>query len=238
MADLLVVTGGSSGLGAALIRTVPFECHTVDVSRSGPERPSTEHLPADLSDPSTWEEVGRRFRDLIDAHQPRRAVFIHAAGTIDPIGFAGEVDSPEYRSAVVLNGGSGQMLGHEFLRAAQGVERTEVVMVTSGAASSVYPGWSAYGPAKAALNQWVRTVGAEQEIRGGATVLSIAPGVMDTNMQRRVRDADAEDFPSIERFERLHSEGDLVAPDVAAARVWSVVESRPSTGEVIDVRDV
>ncbi len=59
-------------------------------------------------------------------------------------------------------------------------------MITSGAAQKVYPGWSAYGASKAAMDQWVHVVGAEQQVRGGVKVFGVAPGVVDTPMQGQV----------------------------------------------------
>lgn len=234
--DLLIVSGASSGLGMALTRSAPFPSHKVDISRSGASGVS-EHIVADLADPGTWAITGERLSRLIDEIGPQRATFIHSAGTIEPIGFAGEAPSDRYTASVLLNAAAGQVLGHHFLRASVGrVERVELAMISSGAASKAYPGWSSYGAAKAALDHWVRTVGAEQRLRGGALVLSIAPGVIDTPMQERVRSADVGDFPSVGRFAELHEDGELTPPDEAAERIWRIIESNPETGSVLDAR--
>jgi NAD(P)-dependent dehydrogenase (short-subunit alcohol dehydrogenase family) len=110
-------------------------------------------------------------------------------------------------------------------------------MITSGAARNAYPGWSSYGAGKAALDQWVRTVGAEQRERGGVRVSSIAPGVLATSMQERIRETDERDFPDVARFHSLYEEGDLVDPDDAARRIWQLIERGIGSGSVIDVRD-
>lgn len=174
---------------------------------------------------------------LIEEHEPRRGVFIHAAGTLTPIGFAGEVNTDAYASNVVLNSASGQVLGHLFLEAVRDRSGTfDVVMISSGASSSVYPGWSSYGAGKAALDQWVRNVGSEQKERGGARVSAIAPGVVATAMQEEIRAIPEEDFPNVERFHELHDEGKLAEPEDAARRVWDAIERGIETGSVIDVR--
>lgn len=239
MNDLVVITGASSGLGLALARTVPFSAHVVDVSRSGP--PQGEHIhhfPADLSRPPEWARLGGHLETLVTRLDPRRAVLIHAAGTLEPIGFAGEVDDDAYNSNVLLNSAAGQVIGHHFLstlRDRAGVH--DLVMISSGAARSVYPGWSSYGAAKAALEQWVRTVGAEQEIRGGVRVSAITPGVIATAMQRQIRETSEHDFPEVDRFHRLHDEKRLADPEAAARRMWEVIEEGVESGSVLDVRD-
>lgn len=239
MSDLVIITGGSGGLGLALAETVPFPAKVVDVSRSGPpEGDDIEHFAADLSRPGEWDRVGEHVAELVEENDPDRIVFIHAAGTLTPIGFAGEVDTGAYAANVVLNSAAGQVLGHLFLQAVAGRDATiDLVMISSGAASSVYAGWSSYGAGKAALDQWVRNVGLEQKQRGGVRVSAIAPGVVATGMQRQIRETPPDDFPKVERFHDLHDEGDLVEPETAATRIWAAIEDGIEPGSVIDVRN-
>lgn len=237
MSDLVVITGASSGLGLALARTVPFPATVVDISRSGPPDDDVAHITADLSDPAAWTSVGEELRRLVAENTPRRAVLIHAAGTLTPIGFAGEVPGDAYADNVVLNSASGQVIGHHFLAALRESQGTfDLVMISSGAASSVYPGWSSYGAGKAALDQWVRNVGAEQRRRGGVRVSAIAPGVVATAMQSQIREESERDFPNVERFHELHDQGRLAEPEDAARRIWDAIEAGIETGSVIDVR--
>lgn len=240
MTDLVVITGASSGLGLALARSVPFPAQVVDISRSGPpEGSGIDHFPTDLSQPSEWAGVGEELKRLVNQLEPERAVMIHAAGTLTPMGFAGEVDPLAYASNVILNSAAGQVLGHHFLSAVAGRQGNyDLVMISSGAASSVYAGWSSYGAGKAALDQWVRNVGAEQKHRGGVRVSSIAPGVLDTAMQAEIRSTTQDDFPRVDRFHDLHDQGDLVDPEVAAGRIWEVIEGGVETGSVLDVRRI
>ncbi len=177
--------------------------------------------------------------EVIAEEAPARAVFIHSAGTLTPIGFAGEVDGDAYRRNILLNSAAGQVLGHLFLEALAGREgRFDLVMITSGAARGVYPGWSAYGAGKAAVDHWVRHAGAEQELRGGVRVSAIAPGVLDTAMQAEIRETAERQFPSVERFHRLHEEGQLVAVEDAARKIWRVLEEGVEQGAVLDLRDL
>jgi len=140
---------------------------------------------------------------------------------------------------VLLNAAAPPALGHRFLAAVSHLRaRRELVLISSGAAGKDYRGWSSYGAAKAGIDRWVSTVGAEQEVRGGTRVLSVAPGVLDTAMQTTVRSTDPRDFPDLGRFEALHRDGQLVDPEDAARSLWEVIDDpQVVTGSVLDLRD-
>ena len=242
MANALVwITGASGGIGQALIRTVPWPgTRVIGISRRPPA--GAEHLRADLADPSEWGIVGSSFSHELAGFDGERAAFIHAGGTLDPIGFAGEVDTGAYTENVLLNSAAPQVLGHLFLAAAARVPAAgtarHLVMLTSGAAKSVYPGWSSYGAAKAAVDQWVRNVGAEQSIRGGVQVLAVAPGTVDTEMQAQLRATSPEDFPNRQKFLDLHAAGKLTDADVVARDMWRLLDAGLENGSVVDLRNL
>lgn len=239
MAETLVwISGASSGIGSALAAAVPGEsARIIDISRRG--APDLEHVEADLSDPASWGAVAESFERELAGFSGELVVFFHAAGTIEPIGFAGEVDTDSYIRNVVLNSAAPQVLGHAFLAAARDVDaRRHIVMLTSGAASSPYAGWSSYGAGKAAVDQWVRSVGAEQNQRGGVQVISVTPGVVDTGMQEQIRQTREEDFPRREKFVDLHQSGDLEDPEQVARDMWALLDRDLDNGSVVDLREL
>lgn len=73
-------------------------------------------------------------------------------------------------------------------------------------------GWYSYRMAKAAANQLVRTVAVELKRRNPhAVALALHPGTVDT--------------PMSQPFQRNLAPGQLVAPQAAAARLWTVMDS-------------
>lgn len=236
--NLVFISGASSGIGLALARTVPWsESRVVDISRRG--GPGLEHLEADLADPSSWPKLREVFAREISAFQGDRVVFVHSAGTLEPMGFAGEVDACAYTRQVLLDSAAPQVLGDAFVAACRETRAAcHLVMISSGAARSVYEGWSAYGAGKAAMDQWVRTVGAEQERRGGrCRLLAVAPGVVETAMQEQIRSTAEERFPSVARFHELHARGELRDADAVARELWGLLEEDLTNGAVLDLRD-
>jgi benzil reductase ((S)-benzoin forming) len=236
---LIWISGASAGIGRALVDTQPYDARVIDISRSG-GTPGTEHLRADLSDPGSWRAVETHFATELQGFEGRRAVFVHNAGTLHPMGFAGEVDSDAYRANVLLNSAAPQVLGHGFLRAARDFDgEGHLLMLTSGAASRPYEGWSSYSAGKAAVEMWVRTAGAEQHRRGGRVrIVAVAPGVVATGMQEQIRNMDERDFPAVDKFRGLHERGELRDPAEAARGIWSLLDRDLDNGSVVDLRSL
>jgi len=238
---LLWISGASSGIGAALVETVPYDdAHIIDISRSG-GTPRTEHVPADLADPAAWSAIDAHFHARIEQFGGRHVTFVHAAASLHPIGFAGEVDPAAYRRTALLNATAPQVLGDALLRALGASSfggTADLVFISSGAAKRPIEGWSTYCAGKAAQDMWVRTVGAEQQRRGtGRRLLAIAPGVVATSMQEQIRATDERELPDVGRFRQLHADGELLDPAESARRVWALVTGDAESGAVLDVRE-
>lgn len=233
MSSLIWISGASAGIGAALASAVPFpDARVIDLSRRGG---TVEHFKADLSDPADWKRVEQHFAAELAGFDGERVVFVHNAGTVVPIGPAAAVEADAYTRAVLLNSAAPQVLGRAFLRATAELDcEKHLVMLSSGAARNPYPGWSAYNAGKAAVEQWVRTVGAEEN---GCRVIAVAPGVVDTAMQGDIRAVDERAFPAVERFRDLKRSGGLITAEQAAQGIWSLLDRRLDSGTVLDLRD-
>ena len=66
----------------------------------------------------------------------------------------------------------------------------------------------------------------EALVENGARVMSLAPGVIDTDMQVHLRGSAASGFPDRQRFVDLREKGMLTSPEDAAARV--LAPARPT----------
>ena len=87
-----------------------------------------------------------------------------------------------------------------------------ILLTSSGAAAHSYSTWGAYGASKAAMNSLNMTIAVEEP---EVTSLSIAPGVVDTQMQQELRDQHsiAMDKKDAARFHDLHRDGALLKPE-------------------------
>lgn len=83
-----------------------------------------------------------------------------------------------------------------------------------------------------------RTVGIEQsEVEHPVRIMSVAPGVVDTGMQEKIRQVDPDDFPMKSKFEKLFNENKLVSPATAAEGIFELLEADLNTnGMITDLR--
>lgn len=237
---LVWISGASAGLGAALAATIPFEsAELVDISRRG-GTPGAHHVAVDLADPESWPVVEKDFRQRIEAGDPDLVVFVHNAGTLTPLGSADHVDTEQYTRNVLLNSAAAQVLGQSFLSAVSGRDcEQHLIMLSSGAASRPHEGESSYCAGKAATDQWVRTVGLEQQRRSpGCRVISVSPGSVDTDMQAELRAASPDEVPISGRFREMQALDNLAKPETVARTIWSLLDRDLPSGTVLHVRDV
>ena len=98
---------------------------------------------------------------------------------------------------------------------------------------------SGYCAAKAGMDHFTRCVALEEGLKPhGAKVCSLAPGVIDTDMQVQLRTADATVFPDQVNFISLKNKGQLASPAEAASRLLAYLQRADfGANPVADVRD-
>jgi len=226
-----VVTGHSRGLGAAvtdelLRRGVPV----LGISRS--RRPATAALlteaAVDLADEAAlhrWLGSHELTEFLGDAARP---VLVNNAGLLQPIGGLELQDPAAVSRAVAVNVGAPLALCAAFARATASATDRRILHVSSGAARNAYAGWSVYCASKAALDHHARAVVLDGT--PNLRIASVAPGVIDTDMQAEIRSTPDKAFPDRERFVRMKQEGTLRTPEAAATSLVDYLFS-PAFGD-------
>ena len=87
-----------------------------------------------------------------------------------------------------------------------------ILLTSSGVSTGAYSSWGPYGASKAALNQLAAQVACEEP---DVTTISIRPGVVDTDMQRNLREVHYAVMAKKdnEKFFGLHENGQLLRPE-------------------------
>jgi hypothetical protein len=109
------------------------------------------------------------------------------------------------------------LLSSAFLGATQGWNAVRKVLnISSGLGRRAMASSATYCAAKAGMDHFTRCMALEEALLpNGARVCSLAPGVIDTDMQDQLRHADALLFPDRAMFEGMHVNGQLSSPAVS-----------------------
>ena len=168
------------------------------------------------------------------------AVLINNAGMIPGIGPLSEGDAGHLRLALHVGLEAPMQLTAAFLSATERwPARRKVLNISSGLGRKAMASQAVYCAAKAGMDHFTRCVALEEALKpNGAAVCSLAPGVIDTDMQTQLRRADASAFPDQQTFIGLKNKGLLSSPEEAAGRVLAYL-ARADFGSqpVADVRE-
>ncbi len=248
--DLFILTGASRGLGRAMAnQLLAADRLLLTISRrpdaSLPALAATRGAPLEQWALDLAHDIGAAARleawlRKQDAARLGTAALINNAGLLGHVGLLQDADAETTAATLRVGLEAPALLTAAFLRATDGwgIAR-KVLNISSGAGRRAIAGWSVYCAAKAGLDHLSRVM-AEDEARrpNGAKIVSLAPGVIDTDMQVSLRAADASGFPDQPRFKELKASGQLASAEDAAARVLAYL-ARPDFGAnpVADVRD-
>ena len=248
--QLYILTGASRGMGLAMAQQLLAQGHTlltlarqpnVDLPTWAQQHGATllqwQH---DLSAPQAAAQQLQQWLATQNESQYSRAVLINNAGAIPPIAPLSHSDGHAVSQALRVGLEAPMLLTAAFLQATQnwGVRR-QVLNVSSGMGRRAVASQATYCAAKAGMDMFSASVALDEAAKpNGAAICSLAPGVIDTDMQVQLRSAAPEDFPDVQRFSQLHSTGSLTSAPEAAARVLAWLE-RTDFGQpvVADVRN-
>jgi len=244
-ASVVIVTGASRGIGAAVCRWLGKIGTTVILVAR--DQSDIDGMAADVIRAGGHALAIRM--DIRDDEACRHAVeqtleqfghlnsLVNNAGILQPIAPIADADPEAWRTNMEAN-----LLGPFLMtRAAIPALRQtggRVVNVSSGAAVRPVESWSAYCAAKAGLNQFTRILAIEEP---ALTAVAIRPGVVDTRMQATIRREGPGAMPPdrLAYFQELKTSGRLEPPRIPARAIaWlSLYAPRELSGEFIDYTD-
>ena len=239
---LFIVTGASRGLGRAIAEQLLQPGHAVlGISRQAPAAPpGLEQWACDLADALPVAARLQAWLEGLDAAQFASATLINNAALVTEPKPLADTDAASLVAAVRVGLEAPLVLTAAFLRATQGWPGLRRVLhISSGLGRRGMASAAPYCAVKAGLDNLARAQVLEEAARpNGAKVCSLAPGIIDTDMQIQLRSADPTAFPDRDVFVQMKSGGQLASPSVAAAKVIAYLH-KADFGEqpVADVRD-
>ncbi|KAJ2392752.1 hypothetical protein GGI23_005155 [Coemansia sp. RSA 2559] len=235
MKRVAIVTGASRGIGLAISKKfLELGVSVIGVSRSHEvlaklqedfveEYGQSAFIPcaADVTDAKDVESINR----CLEQNKMELCALINNAGVLEPLAKIADLSIEQWRHHFEVNVTSVIALTQKLMPA---LRRNKgcVVNVSSGAASHVYHGWSAYCASKAALNMITESIAVEEP---DVVALAIRPGVVDTDMQGTIRNSGGQAMRPNEyaKFKEFHETGGLLPPEKPAHAIVKLALKAP-----------
>jgi len=232
------ITGTSKGLGKAIAELLLDDknIRVIGISRKQSiNHENYKHIVLDLSDIKIVE------RFLFSEEEFDRCILINNAGVIEPIAHLGHEFSTDILNNYNINLISPSILINTFMRQFSKLEKPlHIINVSSGAGKYPVDGWSSYNASKAGIDMF--SLALKEELRldnnENIDIHSIAPGVVNTEMQSIIRNSNSDNFSNINKFRKYFDEDALSTPQEVALKFKQVIDNPSDFKEVIiDVRN-
>lgn len=247
---LYIITGASRGMGLAMAEQLRIEenrllCisrHQNPALTSAAEQHActVEQWALDLSESEHAASRLKNWLRSLDPQSLKSVTLINNAGVIPAIAPLGASEPAELTRALRVGLEAPMLLTAAFLCATSTLTvPRKVLNISSGLGRRPMASQAAYCAAKAGMDHFTRCLALDEaRLVNGAKVCSLAPGVIDTDMQVQLRSADTASFPDQVAFSQLKAAGQLTSTTEAARRVLTWL-ARPDFGlqVVADIRD-
>jgi NAD(P)-dependent dehydrogenase (short-subunit alcohol dehydrogenase family) len=220
---VVLVTGGSSGIGRATARAFAAEGATVVVAGRDEQRlasavkeigGSASAIVADVTDST---DVARMVETVVTRHGGLDVAF-NNAGILGEPAPAGDLREDVFDAVVGTNlTGTWLCMKHEIAHMRAHGGGAIVNMASNIGAHGRIPGLAAYAASKAAVSVLTRTA-ARDHVREGVRINAVSPGPTDTGMSLRPGETDADRAERLETAIPLGRVG--ATAEVAAAVLW------------------
>lgn len=232
---ITVLTGATRGLGLAMAQQLAKEGgHLISLSRqpvagladlAQTHQTTLTEIMVDLVDASALEQAAEQMvKTLSESATQGCCRMIHNAGIVAPIDLASELtDLNAIRTAFDVNITAPIYLTGHFLAATQNCKDRRIMLVSSGAGRQAYQSWGVYCATKAAMDRYAEVINVEAHTN--TRVASVAPGVIDTDMQAQIRSMPESKFPAVDRFVELHQQGALTPASTTARAMLDLLQS-------------
>lgn len=230
MGKLLIITGGSRGLGRSLVDLYSSEeWEIIELSRSGKSR---YHKDLDFSKPESIDNKIKELLNNVNTISISELHIISNAATLTPIENNYKIISLEVIKNININITSSIIFINSLMKYFRELTIPKyIVNISSGAALKGYAGWSLYCASKAATENYINSLILQESSETNPfTCISFDPGVMDTKMQEEIRSSSIECFPAIERFKNLKSNRELRSPKSVGYILLELLKTSPYPG--------
>ena len=220
MKKTALITGSSKGIGKELSLLLLEKGYTVfGYSRTNSIRHKNFHFnQIDLSSIQNLESI-----NFPKVEEDEHVCLINNAGEIGEIDKFGNKKTNDIINEFNLNTVAPSILSNSFIRSYQYQSNHPIIInISSGAALRPIESWGTYCQSKAALDMLTKIINQEHN---SIKAYYIYPGVVDTEMQKKIRDTDIEKFALKDVFVEYFRNNELVDPKIISKKIYHILSN-------------
>lgn len=222
-----IITGTSRGLGEAIAeQLIAPDHHLICISRQKNDRliaknANIDYLELDLGDPREIDSFMEKIFRSIDTSQAEGLYLINNAAVVTPLSRIESGSSQDIINNIQVNLLAPILLTSAFIRLSAHLDiEKRILNISSMSAKNLVPGMSVYSAAKAGLDVFSKCAGIEQgDNSSSVKVVSVWPGMIDTDLQHKARNTSTDTFASAEMFKKVQEHGLLTSPEATAGKL-------------------
>lgn len=240
--NIVIITGGSKGIGKALaIKYANKKYKVYSLSRSINSIENVTQISVDLSNLKATKNAFTMLIDELKNTTISSLTLINNAGRLGKIANLENILANDIAQTVQLNITTPLLLSSLFIQFAKNYNcKKQIINISSGAGVNAYQGWSVYCVSKASIDMLTKTIAEEQKhLQNGVKCFGIRPGVVDTEMQHKIRQTNETDFKNKQRFVALKENNQLFSTEFVAETIFKLaLENKIENGQTIDIRNM
>lgn len=242
MENVLIITGGNKGLGLGIAEIYHQNNYQVfSIARSKTVVSfKMEQIECDLSNSQSIESVLIGIFEQFKNEPIKNLRLINNAGDLGTINTIEKLSPAQISYPIQVNLIAPIILSAAFIKLSSFLNCSKkIINISSGAASNPYESWVTYCASKAGLDMMTKVIAKEQGgIKNGVETVAIYPGIIDTQMQEKLRNTPKTKFRNVEKFIEFYTNKQLLPPLEAAEKLLALdVSGRLTNGTILDLRN-
>ncbi|MBS4014175.1 MAG: (S)-benzoin forming benzil reductase [Bacteroidetes bacterium] len=233
--NCIIITGASKGIGEGITNAlINTGNHLICISRTEnkelkekaiKKKVQLDYIQYDLSYTPDIDKLMTVVFEKIKDKNLDKLILVNNAGVLNPIGPIETCDSDEIQRHISINLIAPMLLTKEFILKSKSFKcEKRILNLSSGAAVNPYFGWSSYCSGKAGLNMMTKCVAMEQQReKYPVKIMALAPGIIETDMQKTIRSTTEEQFPLKKKFVEFKETGKLESTEVSGKKISEVL---------------
>lgn len=233
MSKVALITGTSKGIGLSLAKILLKNNFTVyGYSRSNKlKNPNFYFNKINLSEIHKLKNIFFPKLEFADD-----IFLINNAGDIGEINKYGNKNLNNIIDEININLSAPTILSNRFIKEYDSLKsRLTILNISSGAALRPIESWGTYCQSKAGLDMLTKIINEEND---KVEAYSIYPGIVNTEMQEKIRNTRLEKFALRQKFVNYYENNELSDPNIVASKIYYIMSnSSKFSNNLISLRD-